>query len=234
MQRHHKSGKFNQKYVGESASVSADDIGVLCSWYDQDKDVHVKRTCIQSQIGSQTFIPVSAYICTVPDVCFESDKGSLVSHTKAVPLPGCRSTVTSSRLRVKAESYDLMMNFASQEKTLSSKEDQEMEKKRFWGTTQKTGSTEKVKGNIHTISRMKCGQKNVSLMKKESNLEVIELGSESDEDSKRCDQSWITIGRITLYEADIAILQSTDWLNGSHMNAVQHLIHVQFPNIKGL
>ena len=162
---------------------------------------------MQSQIGSQMFIPVSAYICTVQDVCFESDRGSLDSHTKAVvPLPGCRSTVTSSTLRVKAESYDLMMDFTSQEKTLSSKEDLEMEKKHFWGTTQKTGSTEKVKGNIHTVLRMRGGQKNVSLMKKESNSEVIELGPESNKDSKRCDQSRITIGRVTLYDADKVIL----------------------------
>ena len=54
-----------QQYKGFSATVSKDDIGVLCSWFSTLKgSANVFQLC-DNKSTAHTYIPISCYLCSI-------------------------------------------------------------------------------------------------------------------------------------------------------------------------
>ena len=77
-----KSSVFTQQFKGCAAEVS-ENLGVMCTWYDQMKDSTTKFEL--SKVHESNYIPLSSYMYTLPIGCFDNISGAQCSIFMKAP-----------------------------------------------------------------------------------------------------------------------------------------------------
>ena len=90
-----KGTDCTQEYAVYFAEVAAENVGVLCSWYNKVPGSESEFEL--SSTNSTKYIPISSYICSLTENCLEDDSDT---KSESVLLVKCKS-VTKRHFRLK-------------------------------------------------------------------------------------------------------------------------------------
>ena len=209
-----KPGQYIQ-HEGLSADLSSEQLEVMCSWYDKIPDS--ETIFQQSQAGCSTYQPASSYVCSLSANCLlseDDETSSSCTVTSILPVKDKFTALLKQKFAIKEHCLKYVQMLVKGSSSLDSATN--LKRAQEYESPSARISTE----NPHVSSN--------------TSVNLIDIDSDDDKLPTKQPSSWLVIGRITLFEPDKDILLGTDWLNSSHLAAVQYLLKSQFPAIAGL